>query len=121
MAQTLLQASQTKINEWLHNIDIAISQKPDIERYNEKKQLLMPKLLEARAKGVTLRELSTIMGIPHQTIAKWLKQSELNGKDAELAKAFKERREAKATLPEASDYIKQAKALKESTEQTQHA
>jgi Fic family protein len=97
MAQALLTASQAKIDGWLHAIDTVISQKPDIQKYIENKNLLMPKLLEARAKGVTLRELATITGIPHQTIAKWLKQA-------------KEK-----------DYIKEAKELVASTEQAPNA
>lgn len=74
-AQALLEASQTKVDEWLQVIDTTISQTPDVTLYELKKSLLMPKLQEARAKGVTLRKLSEITGIPHQTIGKWLKQA----------------------------------------------
>lgn len=73
LAQALLTATQAKIEQWCQAIDMAISAKPDLQTYEERKKQLLPKLREAKEKGVTLRELARITGIPHQTIAKWLK------------------------------------------------
>jgi DNA invertase Pin-like site-specific DNA recombinase len=73
--ERLLEASQATIENWCKEIDLLIAQKPDIDTYNAKKQMLLPKLIEARAKGITLRELARMTGIPYQTIGKWLKEA----------------------------------------------
>lgn len=74
--KVVYQATQQTLDEWFQAIDTAIKQEDDFcLNYNAKRKLVMDKLSEARARGISARQLSKITGIPHQTISEWLKQA----------------------------------------------
>jgi transposase-like protein len=75
IAKALFEATQQTIEKWFQQIDTAITLKSQrLIEYEQKKKKILPKLVEATEKGVSLRELSKILGIPHQTLAKWLNE-----------------------------------------------
>jgi response regulator of citrate/malate metabolism len=74
IVQALVTATQSKLDQWGQQIKQAMqTTNQSLTAYEEKKQGLIPQLLEAREKGVSLRELAKITGISHTTIARWLK------------------------------------------------
>lgn len=90
IVKSLRDASQTKIEQWLQNISQAIATKGiDVEAYNQKKQELLPKLIEAQQKGIAVRELSKITGISRATISRWVNEQKDYVKEAQemVAKA----------------------------------
>jgi len=75
----------------------------DLEYRQKASQAYLETVYQFHLKGLSLREISKVTGIPQATIHMWIQ------------KVKKE----KATLPEASDYIKEAKELKASMEKPQ--
>ena len=76
IAQALIDATQSTLEQWGHKLKEAIQTKEQtVTAYEEKKRLLLPQLLEAHEKGVSTRELQEITGIPHATIARWIRKS----------------------------------------------
>ena len=76
VAKTVMEATQKTLEEWSQKIKKAIMIKEEqVKSYEEKKRELLPQLLEAHEKKVSTRELSQITGIPHTTIAKWIRET----------------------------------------------
>lgn len=74
-------ATQQTLDKWFQAIDTAITQEDEFcLNYDAKKKLVKDKLLEARNRGISARQLSKITGIPHQTISEWVKQAKEEAK-----------------------------------------
>ena len=97
ISRAIFGADQSTIDKWFMDLDreIVLAQ-----RQNKVKQ----KLFEAINKGVEPSKIAEITGIPIKTIYTWIQKTK-----------------KQPTLPEASDYIKEAKELKESMEKPQSA
>ena len=76
VAKTVMEATQKTLEEWSQKIKRAIMIKEEqLKTYEEKKRELLPQLLEAHEKKVSTRQLAQITGIPHTTIAKWIRET----------------------------------------------
>ena len=76
IVKSILHATQETLEGWFKSVDRAVELKlGELEEYERKKQQIIPKLLEGYEKGLSTRELAKIFGIPHQTIARWIKQT----------------------------------------------
>jgi len=75
--QALTNATQMTLEQWSQKLKEAIQSKEQVKAtYEAKKQKLLPQLLEAHEKGISLRELAKITGISFSTISRWLKTAE---------------------------------------------
>jgi len=74
ISRVLLEATQTKIAEWVEKIKGAEVKGQELKTYEEKKQELVTKLKEAHEKGVPIRELAKITGISNATLGRWIKE-----------------------------------------------
>ena len=82
--KALFDATQTTIDQWSQKIKENIQGKAEkLRLYEQKKQDIIPMLLEAHEQGVSSRELGRIMGINHTTIAKWIRQAKAKEKQQE--------------------------------------
>jgi DNA-binding transcriptional ArsR family regulator len=76
IVKALAEASQTTLSKWAQDIDNAITgRRQELLTLEEKKKQIMPKLQEGQKAGLSLRELSRITGIDHNTLGRWLKES----------------------------------------------
>jgi DNA invertase Pin-like site-specific DNA recombinase len=76
IAHVLLDATQKKLGEWSEQIKDAVQVKQqELLTYGEKKQQLISQLIEAHAKGVSIRELARITGISNATLGRWIKEA----------------------------------------------
>jgi DNA invertase Pin-like site-specific DNA recombinase len=76
VSQVLVEATQKKLGEWSDKIKNVVEVKEqELMTYEQKKQELVPKLLEAHEKGIPIRELARITGISHATLARWVKEA----------------------------------------------
>ena len=79
--QALVIATQTTLDQWGQRLKEAMqTSEQHLTAYNEKKQKLLPQLIEAHEKGVSTRELGKITGISHTTIARWIEESKTKEK-----------------------------------------
>jgi transposase-like protein len=83
VVKTVIDATQKTLDEWRQTIKKAMQIKEEeLKTYEEKKRELIPELVEAHEKGVSIRELAKIMGINHTTIANWIRQpKKCNGQE----------------------------------------
>ena len=82
VAKNVLEATQKTLEDWSQKIKRAIMIKEEqLKSYDEKKRELLPQLLEAHEKKVSTRELAQITGIPHTTIAKWIRDAKRQTKE----------------------------------------
>lgn len=83
VVKSVMEATQKTLEEWSQKIKkTMLIKEEEVKTYEEKKQQLIPQLLEAHEKGVSTRELSKIMGINHTTIANWIREAKkCNGKE----------------------------------------
>jgi len=72
----------------------------DVEQRQQASKAYLEAVYEYHIKGLSLREISKVTGIPQATVHQWIQ---------------------KVLKTKTEDYIQEAKELKESTEQTQHA
>jgi response regulator of citrate/malate metabolism len=117
---------QATIDMWNKGVEDLIT-----KAEQEKKELdaimesIVPKRVEAYNKGVGTRELAELTNgeISHATIARYIQLYAKKHPELTIRKGHGRPKKAKeqSALPEASDYIKEAKELKESTEHPQHA
>ena len=91
IVKALAEASQTTLSKWAQDIDNTISgRKQERLMIDDKKKQILPKLLEAQAAGVSLRKLAAITGIPHPTIARWVKEAKGSVPAADTREAQKQ-------------------------------
>lgn len=68
--------NEQTLEEWFKEIETAIEEKQDpVIHWTAKRQQVIKKLLDAKQRGISARQLSKIIGIPHQTISEWLKEA----------------------------------------------
>jgi len=81
--KALAEASQTTLSKWAQEIDNAITgRRQELLTLEEKKKQILPKLQEGQKNGLSLRDLSNITGINHNTIGRWLKAEKAPDVDA---------------------------------------
>jgi len=75
MPKAHFKLDKTSVDEWIPQIDEAITAKEtELREYKEAKQRLLPKLEKALDKGVDSRKLTEITGISHATICRWVNE-----------------------------------------------
>jgi DNA invertase Pin-like site-specific DNA recombinase len=86
LAKAVLEATQRTIQDWFKGIDTLITDKgQDLLAYEEKKQTVIKKFLEADSKGISVRQLSKLTGISHQAISKWIKDAKAKTQNAQAS------------------------------------
>lgn len=84
ISKSLLEATQKRMDEWVEKIKETIQGKEQkLDAYAEKKQQLLPYLMEAHEKHVSSRELGKITGISHATISKWIREEKQKAKETQ--------------------------------------
>jgi len=77
-----------------------------LEQQQQASKAYLETVYQYHLKGMSLREISEVTGVPNATLFQWIHK-------------IKKQKEKASALPEASDYIKEAKELKESMEKSQ--
>jgi transposase-like protein len=72
------------MEEWNQKIKQEATTKAEqVREYKQKKERIVPQLVEAHASGISTRKLEEITGINHTTIARWIKEAKKgDGKNA---------------------------------------
>jgi len=66
------EVKQETLDEWIRKLEEGSQKK---EEYRQKLLKLKETVLKVRKDGMTLREISTFVGVSHGTIANWLKEA----------------------------------------------